>query len=107
MDVHIFGVSMKAAIPIGDHGRRLAANIKRIREQQRISLVELSALVARHGRQIGRMALSRIESNERHVDLDDLVALAAALGVPAERLAFEDGLTVEIRPVDPIQEATT
>ena len=42
---------------------------------------ELSRQLAEMGRQIPPLGLRRIESEDRRVDVDDLVALALALGV--------------------------
>lgn len=56
-------------------------NIKRIREGQRLTYVELVERLASIGRPIPILGLRRIERGERRVDLDDLLALAKALRV--------------------------
>jgi transcriptional regulator with XRE-family HTH domain len=56
-------------------------NVRRIREARGLSYAELSRQLADMGRQIPPLGLRRIESGERRVDADDLVALAIALGV--------------------------
>ncbi|MFE3441662.1 helix-turn-helix domain-containing protein [Nocardia sp. NPDC059180] len=66
---------------LGPTGEALRSNIKQIREQRRLSYAELSRKLADLGRPIATLGLSRIENGERRVDVDDLTALAAALGV--------------------------
>lgn len=90
---------MREAMVIGEAGQRVARNVKRLRQQQRLSLVEVSRRLTEAGRPIARLGLSCIEKCERRVDLDDLVALANALNVPVDRLAFGDNLNVEVRVV--------
>ena len=70
-------------------------NIKRIREGQRVTYVELSKRLAVLGRPIPVLGLRRIERGERRVDVDDLLALAAAFGVEPIRL-LRERLTVAV-----------
>jgi transcriptional regulator with XRE-family HTH domain len=56
-------------------------NVRRLREERRLTYAELSRQLADMGREIPPLGLRRIESGERRVDADDLVALALALGV--------------------------
>lgn len=65
-----------------------------------MSKTELAERLAKAGRSIDRLSVLRIEATERRIDVDDLVALADALGVPADRLIFDDNLTVEVRVVN-------
>ncbi len=68
--------------PLGPVGEVVRQNVKTLREEQNLSLVALSRRLAElAGRPIPTLGLSRIEAGERRVDADDLVALAAALGV--------------------------
>lgn len=77
----------------------LMQNIKRIREGQKITYVELSERLAALGRHIPVLGLRRIERGERRVDVDDLMALAAAFGVEPIRLLRESlTATVTIGP---------
>ena len=71
-------------------GSAVQANIKRIREDKRIPVTELSALMNDLGRPIPPLGLRRIESGERRVDVDDLVALAVALDVSPVTLLMPD-----------------
>lgn len=65
--------------PLGPTGETVADNIKRLRGD--MQYVKLAALLADLGRPIPTLGLRKIESYERRVDADDLVALAEALGV--------------------------
>jgi transcriptional regulator with XRE-family HTH domain len=67
-------------IELGDTGRTVARQIRRIRERNGLSLQELSDRLTRLGRPILPSGLSKIERGDRRVDVDDLDMLAAALG---------------------------
>ncbi len=69
--------------PIGDRVRR---NILRLLDERRIGKAELTRRVQAAGRRMDLLAVRRIERGERRVDVDDLVAIAAALGVTAAQL---------------------
>ena len=75
---------------LGPTGQTAAANVKRIRERQRLSYAELSRKLDEIGRPIATLGLSRIENGARRIDADDLVALAAALGVSPITLLMPD-----------------
>lgn len=90
---------MRKTNGVGEDGQRVARNVKRLRQQQRISLVEMATRLTEIGRPIARLGLYDIERGQRRVDIDDLVALAQALRVPPDRLAFDDDLSVEVRVV--------
>lgn len=77
--------------PLGPTGERVRQNLKRIREEKRLTFVELSALLSETGRPIPVLGLRRIERGERRVDADDLAALAVVLNV---------GLTALLLPPD-------
>lgn len=65
----------------GPTAETVAANVTRIRESQNLNYTQLSERLVNVGRPISAVGVRRIESGERRVDADDLVALAAALGV--------------------------
>ncbi|MEU0207365.1 helix-turn-helix domain-containing protein [Streptomyces canus] len=76
-----------ARSPLGPAGNNVRRNIRRLREQRRWSYRDMEERLARAGRAIPVVALSAIDAGERHVDVDDLVALAAAFGLtPGELL---------------------
>jgi transcriptional regulator with XRE-family HTH domain len=51
-----------------------------------LSTKELASSLAEHGKQIWATAITRVEHGQRRVDVDDLVAIAAALGVTVTQL---------------------
>lgn len=65
--------------PLGPTGQAVADNVRRLRGD--MQYVKLAARLAELGRPIPTLGLRKIESYERRVDADDLVALAAALYV--------------------------
>ena len=68
-------------------GHLVAAEIRRRREQSKLSLQTLSSYLEALGRPILPSGISKIEQGDRRVDVDDLVALADALGtVPSALL---------------------
>jgi transcriptional regulator with XRE-family HTH domain len=73
-------------IEIGPMHRRVAANILYWRTRRRMSLVDLSEAIGSAGRHIPPNALTRIATGERRIDVDDLAALADALGTSADEL---------------------
>lgn len=62
--------------------RHLSAQVKRLREEQRMPLTALADKLTELGTPIARLGLLRLEKGERKVDVDELAALAKALGVP-------------------------
>lgn len=92
-DATLSGVAEKQKSSLGPAGETLRQNIKRIREGQRITYVELSERLESIGRPIPVLGLRRIERGERRVDVDDLLALAYALGVPPVDLMVPGDLT--------------
>lgn len=71
---------------LGDIGEAVRANVQRLRGDRRFTYVELAGILERSGRPIPVLGLRRIERGERRVDVDDLNALAIALGVTATQL---------------------
>ena len=87
----------KQAIPIG---AVIGRNVKRLREDRVLTQHELAQLWKRHGLNWARSKVSALEAGSRpHVDLGDLVIMAAALGVPlAEFFGGSDPGSVELKP---------
>ena len=69
---------------LGPVGERVARNIRRLRGAMTYKL--LSERLEKLGRPISVLGLSRIESQARRVDADDLMALAQALEVTPNAL---------------------
>jgi len=59
----------------------VSANVRRLRTQQNLGLRGLSTKLGDVGRPLGHSAVDQIEKGTRRVDVDDLMALAVALGV--------------------------
>lgn len=72
--------------PLGPAGHNLRRNIRRLREQHQWSYREVEERLSRAGRIIPTLGLSAIDTGERHVDVDDLVALAAIFDLSVEEL---------------------
>jgi helix-turn-helix protein len=73
-------------IELGTAGRTVAAQIRQLREWKRLGLQDLSDRLEAIGRPILPSGLSKVELGNRRVDVDDLVALAAALDTVPGRL---------------------
>jgi transcriptional regulator with XRE-family HTH domain len=74
--------------PLGPTGETVAANVKRLRNKHGLAFTELSAKLSALGRPIPPLGLRKIESLDRRVDADDLMALAVALGTNPNALLF-------------------
>ena len=89
-----------AGRPLGATGTTVRKNIRRIRNDLSVSLPELSSRLKRFDRPIPPLGISRIESGQRRVDVDDLMAFAAALGVSPATLLMpavkDDDSDVEV-----------
>lgn len=70
---------VKKTNSIGETGRKVAANIKRLRGG--CLLKDISERLSEIGRHITPLALARIESGERKVDVDDLMAFATIFAI--------------------------
>lgn len=66
--------------PLGPIGENVRANIQRLRAHRGMSYRELSDRLATVGRPIPALGLSRLESGNRRVDVDDLMAFAEVFG---------------------------
>lgn len=85
---------------IGPTGRRLAANVLALRKARGLNQPQLARRMQDQGRAVHATVVSKIEQLDRRVDVDDLVALAIALGVSPNRLlltAADEG-EVELTP---------
>ena len=78
---------------LGPTGVSVTHNVHRLREARGLSFAELSRRLADMGREIPPLGLRRIESGERRVDADDLVALAVAFGVTPITLLMQHTAT--------------
>lgn len=72
--------------PLGTAGNNVRRNVRRLREERRWSYREVEERLSRAGRAIPVLALSAIDSGERPVDVDDLVALAAVFDLSPQQL---------------------
>lgn len=85
---------------MGPTGRTVAANLARLRRVRGFSTRHLASLLEEAGRTIPASGITRMESTERHVTVDELVALAAALRVAPSTLLLpftdDPAATVEI-----------
>lgn len=80
----------RAVNPTGPTGLQVAANVKRLRGGMQYK--ELAERLKAIGRPIATLGLRRIESGERKVDVDDLMALAIVFDVsPLTLLLPESG----------------
>jgi transcriptional regulator with XRE-family HTH domain len=73
-------------VELGEVGHTVKAQVRRLREQRELSLQALSDRLVTVGRPILPSGLSKIEAGTRRVDVDDLVALAEALGTVPDDL---------------------
>lgn len=85
----------KHAIAIGPAGRLVATNMVARRGALGMTQTQLSEAVIQEGRQLGRQAITEIETCRRRVDVDDLSALARALQTTAAHLIGEAADTTE------------
>lgn len=79
-------MSEAAGGPLGPAGNNVRRNVRRLREQHQWSYREVEERLSRAGRAIPVLALSAIDTGQRHVDVDDLVALAAVFDLGIEEL---------------------
>ena len=83
------------AVKRGPTATTVAANVKRLREQLNLGLRALAQRLADVGRPLTHAALDKIERGTRRVDVDDLMALAAALDVSPATLLMPPIVPVE------------
>lgn len=75
-------------LEMGVTGRTVAYNVKRLRQKADLNYTELSERLKLYGRDIPPLGVRRIETGERRVDVDDLVALALALNANVNALVI-------------------
>lgn len=73
---------------IGPIGRNLARAVAALRERRGLTYKKLSELLEATGRPIFPLGLSRLEKDDRRVDVDELVALSVVFGVSPLALLF-------------------
>ncbi|MEU0198760.1 MULTISPECIES: helix-turn-helix transcriptional regulator [unclassified Streptomyces] len=71
----------RAATQYGPTAATVAANVRRVRELKGLTIYALSGALEKAGRPIAPSAVAKIERQERQVTVDELMALAVALGV--------------------------
>lgn len=76
--------------PLGPTGDTVRENVLRYRTLMNLGYADLARRLEALGRPIPVLGLSRIERGERRVDVDDLMALAVALGVSPTSLLLPD-----------------
>ncbi|MGN7188834.1 helix-turn-helix domain-containing protein [Microbacterium enclense] len=69
------------SVDLGPTGDTVRRNVRRVRQDQECTLRDLSERLAENGYPMAQSALSKIENGTRRVDVDDMMALAVALGV--------------------------
>ncbi|MCW2960260.1 MAG: hypothetical protein JWM90_647 [Thermoleophilia bacterium] len=74
----------------------LGANVRQLRKDRGLSLAEVSARMTTSGVPLSLNGLSKVELGNRELNLDELVALAAALGVPPLVVLFPLGRQREV-----------
>jgi transcriptional regulator with XRE-family HTH domain len=74
----------------GAAAETVSANVKRLRKDQNLGLRGLANKLGEVGRPLGHSAVDQIEKGTRRVDVDDLMALAAALDVAPVTLLMPD-----------------
>jgi transcriptional regulator with XRE-family HTH domain len=76
--------------PIGPSSERAAANIRRIRRAREVTTAALSQRLAAVGHPVADTGITKTEKGDRRIDVDDLVALALALGVTPNTLLMPE-----------------
>lgn len=70
----------------GSAARAVAENVALVRRRRGMKQSDLAAKLAEVGRPIPTASVAKIEAGTRRVDVDDLAALATALGATAGAL---------------------
>ncbi|MFJ7963151.1 helix-turn-helix domain-containing protein [Streptomyces sp. NPDC096324] len=96
----------RRAVEFGPTGGTVAMNIARLRKTRGFTTRGLSAELRKYGRVIPPSAISRMESERRHVTVDDLTALASIFDVSPSALLLpptdDPANAVEITGVGPV-----
>jgi transcriptional regulator with XRE-family HTH domain len=74
----------------GAVAERVRDNIKRIRQDRRLTGGQLAELLGALGRPMQPTAINKIETGARRVDVDDVVAISLALNTTPNRLLLND-----------------
>ncbi|WP_171116593.1 MULTISPECIES: helix-turn-helix transcriptional regulator [unclassified Streptomyces] len=82
-------------VEIGPAGLHTARAIEHVRLARGLTQHQLAARCAALGRPMTNTALSRTERARRRCDIDDLIAIAAALGVPPANLLLPLALATD------------
>lgn len=85
---------------LGKASHHVAQNLQILRTQQKLSLRQLEAKLATNGHRIPFAAIGNIESGKRGIDVDELFALAEALGVGISGLLFSAGQPSHLETVE-------
>ncbi|MFI2187900.1 helix-turn-helix domain-containing protein [Streptomyces sioyaensis] len=85
----------KRPVEIGPTGIHTAQKIESLRLARGVSQRQLAALVAALGHSLPHTSISRIERIRRRCDVDDLAAIAAALGISPMALLLPSGAAQE------------
>ncbi|MFJ3719070.1 helix-turn-helix domain-containing protein [Streptomyces sp. NPDC090057] len=89
----------RPAAQYGPTAVAVAANVARLRQSRGMSIYALAGLLEKAGRPITPSGLAKLEKQQRQVTVDDLVALAVALGVNPSALLFP----VTLEPEDDVE----
>ncbi len=101
MTVHTHVMAGKR-VPLGPTGEAVRANVEAQRKRENLGYAEMSRRLEQLGRPIPDLGLRRIESGDRRVDVDDLMALAAVLNVSPASLLMPEVATVSKDDLVPI-----
>lgn len=91
-------------LEIGGAGAQVAAQVTAHRQRRGWDQRTLAERVTEAGRPMSTSVLGKVESGARRVDIDDLVALAAAFEVPPARLLSDTD--DQVKEADPYAEAS-
>jgi transcriptional regulator with XRE-family HTH domain len=80
----------KRRVQLGATGEQVRGNVRRLRERLGLSQAQLARQTANTSRPLASTAINEIENGARRVDVDDLLALAVALGVNPNALLMPD-----------------
>jgi transcriptional regulator with XRE-family HTH domain len=86
---------------VGPAGRRAAANLRRLRDDRKLSTAQLAKILGDVGQPILATGITKTETRTRRMDIDDLLALAVALDVSPNRLLLTgtaDNSPIELTP---------
>jgi transcriptional regulator with XRE-family HTH domain len=78
--------------PLGDTTQHVARTTRDLRERQGISTTVMADRLTALGRRISQSGVTRLETGQRQITVDDLTAIAAVLGVRPVALLPSDGM---------------